>query len=83
MWILPEHRGHGWGRRLIEVGLEARPADVHKIELEAFDDNEAAIELYRSMGFEQEGLRRRHYRRGDGSFRSAVVMARLFADGEG
>lgn len=79
MWILPRWRGRGGGRSLIEAGLEARPAAVHKIELEVFPDNVAAIALYRSMGFEQEGLRRDHYRRLDGSLRSALIMARLFA----
>src|SRR6476646_4812196 len=78
MWILPEWRGRGGGRRLMEAALEARPASIHKIELEVFPDNEAAIGLYRSLGFEQEGLRRDHYRRLDGSLRSALVMARLF-----
>jgi RimJ/RimL family protein N-acetyltransferase len=78
MWILPGHRGRGGGRALIEAALAARPSDVHKIELEAWPDNEPAIALYRRCGFEQEGLRRDHYRRRDGSLRSSVIMARLF-----
>ena len=53
---------------------------MHKVELEVFPDNAAAIGLYRSFGFEQEGLRRDHYRREDGSLRSALLMARLFVD---
>jgi RimJ/RimL family protein N-acetyltransferase len=80
MWILPEWRGSGGGRLLIEAALAARPPDVHKIELEVFPDNAAAIALYRSAGFEEEGLRRDHYRRLDGSLRSALIMARLFPD---
>ena len=78
MWVLPERRGQGGGRLLAEAALESRPADVHKIELDVFTDNEAAIGLYRSLGFEEEGLRRDHYRREDGSLRSALIMARLF-----
>jgi RimJ/RimL family protein N-acetyltransferase len=78
MWILPGHRGQGGGRALIEAALAARPPDVHKIELEAWPDNEAAIALYRRCGFEEEGLRRDHYRRRDGSLRSSLIMARLF-----
>jgi ribosomal protein S18 acetylase RimI-like enzyme len=78
MWILASRRGRGGGRMLMDAALAARPADVHKIELEVWPDNEAAIGLYRGMGFEREGLRRNHYRRQDGSLRSALIMARLF-----
>ncbi len=78
MWILPGGRGQGGGRLLMEAALAARPASVHKIELEVFPDNEAAIGLYEAFGFEREGLRRDHYRREDGSLRSAVIMSRLF-----
>lgn len=77
-WILPQWRGRGGGRMLMDAALDARPPSVHKIELEVFPDNAAAIGLYRKMGFEEEGLRRDHYRRSDDSLRSALVMARLF-----
>jgi ribosomal protein S18 acetylase RimI-like enzyme len=78
MWVLPDRRRRGAGRMLVEAALAARPADVHKIELEVFPENDAAIALYEATGFEREGMRRDHYRRLDGSLRSAVIMARLF-----
>lgn len=78
MWVAPSHRRRGGGRKLIEAALAARPEGVHKVELEVFPENEAAIALYRGMEFEEEGLRRDHYRRQDGSLRSALTMARLF-----
>jgi RimJ/RimL family protein N-acetyltransferase len=78
MWVVPSHRRRGGGRMLIEAALAARPEEVHKIELEVFPENGAAIALYRRLGFEEEGLRRAHYRRADGSLRSGLIMARLF-----
>jgi putative acetyltransferase len=78
MWVLPEWRGRGGGRLLLEAAIAERPDHVHKIELEVWPDNEAAIALYRATGFEQEGVRRNHYRRRDGTLRSAVLMSRLF-----
>jgi RimJ/RimL family protein N-acetyltransferase len=80
MWIRREHRGKGGGRLLIEAALAARPADVHKIELEVWPHNEAAIGLYERTGFEREGLRRDHYRRKDAKLHSSVIMARLFPE---
>lgn len=78
MWILEPWRGRGGGRMLMEAAITVRLGGVHKIELEVFPDNEAAIGLYEAMGFEREGLRRDHLRRLDGSLRSALIMARLF-----
>ena len=49
---------------------------AHKVELEVWPDNARAIALYLSAGFEIEGFRRDHYRRRDGTLRSAVLMAR-------
>jgi RimJ/RimL family protein N-acetyltransferase len=78
MWILPGHRGKGGGRMLVDAAIEARPPDVHKIELEVWPDNEAAIALYERAGFQREGLRRDHYPRRDGRLHSSLIMARLF-----
>jgi len=80
MWILPGARGKGGGRMLLEAAIDGRPADVHKIELEVWPHNEAAIALYERLGFEREGLRRDHYRRRDGKLHSSMIMARLFPD---
>ncbi len=83
MSILPEARGRGGGRALLEAMLEhARSRGAHKVELEVWPDNGRAIALYSSAGFEVEGLRRQHYRRRDGSLCSALLMARLLGGGE-
>jgi RimJ/RimL family protein N-acetyltransferase len=53
----------------------ARENGITKIELHVFPHNEAAIALYRSLSYENEGLRRRHYRRG-GELVDAILMAK-------
>lgn len=77
MWIVREHRGRGGGRMLMEAALEAAAATgAHKLELEVYPDNGPAVGLYVAMGFCVEGVRRDHYRSGDGTLRSSIVMAR-------
>jgi RimJ/RimL family protein N-acetyltransferase len=52
----------------------ARASDVRKIELHVFPYNEQAIKLYEQFGFEREGYRKRHYRRGE-ELVDAILMA--------
>jgi putative acetyltransferase len=83
MAILPEARGRGGGRALLDAIIaHARSCGAHKLELEVWPDNAPAIALYTAAGFELEGRRRDHYRRRDGSLRSALLMARLLSPGE-
>ena len=56
----PAYQGRGIGRRLLGELLEI--ADGGVVYLEVRTDNEAAIALYCSVGFEQIGLRKRYYR---------------------
>jgi putative acetyltransferase len=78
MAVMPEARGTGGGRALVEHIIEyARKQDCHKVELEVWTDNARAISLYVTAGFEVEGVKRDHYRRKDGSLRSALLMARF------
>jgi len=78
MAIVPQARGRGGGRALLEaIVAHGRSWDAHKLELEVWLDNVPAIALYASAGFEVEGFRREHYRRRDGSLRSVLLMARL------
>lgn len=53
-------RGRGLGRALLRTLLAA--AGERVVHLEVRTDNEVAIALYVSEGFEQVGLRRRYYR---------------------
>jgi len=81
MAIMPQARGRGGGRALLEAAVvHARACGAHKVDLEVWTDNGRAIALYAGAGFEVEGVRRRHYRRGDGRLRSSVIMGRLLID---
>jgi GNAT superfamily N-acetyltransferase len=52
--LLPEARGAGVGRRLVEIVLEAaREAGYERLQLFTFSDLSAAGQLYRSVGFEK------------------------------
>jgi RimJ/RimL family protein N-acetyltransferase len=74
--VAQEHRREGAGRALMAAAEEwARSVGVSKIELHVFPYNAAALALYDSLGYEREGLRRRHYSRG-GELVDAVLMAK-------
>lgn len=53
-------QGRGIGRRLLDRLLQI--ADGGAVFLEVRTDNDAAIKLYQSVGFEVVGLRKRYYR---------------------
>ncbi len=69
-------RRRGAGRALMAAAEDwAREAGIQKIELHVFPYNTAAISLYGSLGYEQEGLRKGHLRRGE-ELVDAILMAK-------
>ena len=73
--VAASHRRRGIGRALLETAVMwAREADVTKLELHVFPWNEPAIALYEGFGFEREGYRKKHYRRGREQA-DAILMA--------
>lgn len=76
--LLPDYRGRGIGRRLIEATIAAADAlSIERIELTVLADNVRAIRLYETTGFVREGLTRASYRFSDSDYRDVVLMARL------
>ncbi|MDX8445353.1 GNAT family N-acetyltransferase [Mesorhizobium captivum] len=75
MGILPQYRGRGLGRKLIDATLaQAREAGFVRIELSVHSDNARAISLYGKAGFVMEGLQRDAVYV-DGEYRDAIMMA--------
>jgi L-amino acid N-acyltransferase YncA len=68
-------RGRGVGSALVAAAVEsARGQRLHKLCLEVFAHNSAAIALYRKYGFTEEGRRVRQYRRANGEIWDSIMM---------
>jgi len=75
MLVADGWRRRGVGSALLRAGIDwARQAGAHKIALQVWPHNRAAIALYERFGFQHEGLLRRHYRRRSGELWDAIVM---------
>lgn len=80
MWVLPDFRGQGIGRKLITDCLErANVFGLEKVELQVYGDNAPAIALYLSLGFEIEG-RRKRTRKLDGVYQDVLEMGLFFGE---
>ena len=75
LMVALDARRQGVGTALMQAAVDwARQAGVRKLELHVFPWNDAAMALYEAFGFEREGYRKRHYRRGD-ELVDAILMA--------
>ena len=73
----PTHRRQGVARALIEASAAtAIAAGAEAMFLEVAADNQAAIGLYRSAGFEQIGSRKDYYARPGAATIDALVLRR-------
>jgi L-phenylalanine/L-methionine N-acetyltransferase len=79
--VAREAQGQGVGSALMQALCDYadRWAQVLRLELTVFADNERAIALYRKFGFEEEG-RFRAYALRDGRYVDTLAMARLHPD---
>jgi L-phenylalanine/L-methionine N-acetyltransferase len=77
MMVRTEYQGKGIGKKLMENILDL--ADnwlmLVRIELDVIEDNERAIRLYRSFGFEVEGKKKYSVIK-DGKYADLLMMAR-------
>jgi len=75
MAVAAAWRGRGVGSALLAEAIDrARKAGAHKVALQVWPHNSAAIVLYERFGFQREGYLTRHYRRRSGELWDAVIM---------
>jgi len=80
--VAKDHRGRGIGAALMSEAIRwSRSVGVEKIVLSVYPHNEAAIALYRSFGFVEEGRLTRHSRRSTGYEDEVLMSVWLGEDG--
>ena len=78
MALLPPFRGRGIGADLIRRSLDgAKAFGFHRVELTVREKNTSAVQLYKKVGFEVEGLLRDAVQV-DGVYENMLLMAVLF-----
>ncbi|WIV21167.1 GNAT family N-acetyltransferase [Paenibacillus polygoni] len=76
--ILKNYWGYGMGKNLLkETIFWADSIGIKKIELNVLETNESAIELYKSFGFEIEGVLKYDKLLSDGKYYNTIVMGRI------
>ncbi|MGA2655507.1 MAG: ribosomal protein S18-alanine N-acetyltransferase [Gammaproteobacteria bacterium] len=73
--IKPSLQHHGYGRLLLRFILEAMLQNqVKSISLEVARNNVAALHLYQSLGFSQQGLRKEYYQTPNGREDALILV---------
>ncbi len=74
----PAHRGQGIGRKLARAALlQALELGLSKIVVEVVADQQPAINMFTSLGFDPEALLRSHIRDRNGDFRDLIILAHM------
>ena len=74
--ILPEYQRKGIGLMLAKESLKFVKMKGYQVKLEVHKENHAAIELYKKLGFIEEGVRRESIFR-NGSYQNLLAMGLL------
>ena len=77
----PEQRGKGLGRTLARWALlQALEAGLSKLTVEVVAEQEGAVAMFGSLGFQAEGLLRDHVRDRDGQLRDLILLSHSVED---
>lgn len=81
LYIHQDFHGVGLGTVMTENLLVlAKRKGLHRMGLEVVEDNDAAVRLYKKLGFEIEGTKRDAYYGADGKYHNMLVMGILLSD---
>ncbi|MEY8748726.1 N-acetyltransferase family protein [Bacillales bacterium AN1005] len=76
--VAREFWGYGIGKKLLEMSIHwADTTGVGKMTLNVLGTNDKAVELYKKVGFEVEGIMRRDRLHADGKFYDTILMGRF------
>ncbi|GED68474.1 acetyltransferase [Brevibacillus reuszeri] len=76
--VCKEFWGYGIGKNLLKQSIEWADANgIKKMTLSVVETNEKAIELYKRLGFEIEGMLKNDRILADGNYYSAIIMGRF------
>jgi ribosomal protein S18 acetylase RimI-like enzyme len=79
MYVRPQARNRGVGRRLVEAVMEvARRRGVELLQLAVVSDNEPARRLYARLGFVEYGIEKKSLKQG-GRYTDEVLMVKDFS----
>jgi len=81
--VSKEFWGYTIGKKLLYSSVSWADANnIRKITLNVLETNEKAIKLYKTFGFEVEGILREDKKLSDGQFYNTIVMGRLHSNNE-
>ncbi len=75
MYVRPEARTGGVGRRLVEAVIDHARQNVEVVQLTVIKENQRAVRLYARLGFVEYGVERKSLKQ-DGRYWDEVLMAK-------
>ncbi|MCM3272237.1 GNAT family N-acetyltransferase [Paenibacillus elgii] len=77
--VLQEFWGYGIGKNLLKESITWADANgIKKMTLNVLETNDKAVELYKKLGFEVEGLLKNDKILSDGNYYNTIVMGRWY-----
>ena len=82
LFVKKDYRTKGLGKIMLRAFLAwaSQTERLRRVELHVHENNQAALALYRSFGFEIEGRRYHALREDDGTFADDIIMAKMLPE---